>query len=662
MAGPTITISAPSTTLVNTPIKFDWVLGGDVNFLWNFGDGTTSKEANPEKSWAVPGFYNVTLTISSSGTSVLSNFTINVTGPPSALSISLPASMTGVVDQPIQFTAIVSGGTAPYDYSWNFGNGNIKQEPQPTFTFQSSGSYNVSLTVNDSVGNNKIVSTTVAVSPLPPPSPSGGLLHKANLSYLGAFRVPAKNPDGSWVNYSNAGYALAFNPTNNSLFVVGNTLGIGEISIPSLSSSSNLSDLKTASILQKEATVLNRVSNPDGDNRIGGLLVNQGKIIGTAYVYYDANATATKSYFILSSTNVISSISGLYGVTGAPQIGYVAGYMCPIPSEFQSSLGATHLTGLADIPIISRSSSGPSAFGFDPTKLANNTSVIPYLYYPVGSELGPYEYYVSPIQNNTTQIAGIVFPSGTSSVLFFGNTGSSIIGYGINSDWGDPGGGKGGHSMNGEYVFQVWAYDVNDLISVRNGRKRPQDIVPYDVWNFTLPMAGYNTNPGGYAGTVGGVAFDPATKRIYISVTGVDNVLSNSYLPVIYCFQLNTSSISEVPRVGVVTGYPSSNATPVKDFPSALKTHINPVNRGETLTLWACNVYYPQGIREVRFSIDGTYVGSGIKSTMKFADHNYSLSNVGTSNLTSGNHTVTAQAIGNDGITGGSTSWSLKIK
>src|SRR5262249_11774482 len=83
-------------------------------------------------------------------------------------------------------------------------------------------------------------------------APGEPLLHQNNLQYLGAFRVPEANfPGGGGSDnllYNDQG--LAFNPANNSLFMVSNNNDIVNISIPTLVNSSNISALNTASLLQ----------------------------------------------------------------------------------------------------------------------------------------------------------------------------------------------------------------------------------------------------------------------------------------------------------------------------------------------------------------------------------------------------------------------------
>ena len=164
---------------------------------------------------------------------------------------------------------------------------------------------------------------------------------------------------------------------------------------------------------------------------IGGLMVVNGQLIGTDYAYYDSNGQAVYSHFTLNSTNLSTAqVGGLYQV-GNLGAGLVAGYMSAIPSEWQAALGDPYLTGQADLNIISRTSSGPGAFGFNPSNLGSGVApTIPYVYYPVNHPLGPYEGPADPSQSGNSRINGVAFVPGTSSVLFIGSTGTNYGGYG----------------------------------------------------------------------------------------------------------------------------------------------------------------------------------------------------------------------------------------
>ncbi len=69
------------------------------------------------------------------------------------LSVSFSAD-TRVVDEgrPVQFTADVSGGFAPYTYDWSFGDGQSSNEASPSHIYRDEGWYSVRLTVLDDRG------------------------------------------------------------------------------------------------------------------------------------------------------------------------------------------------------------------------------------------------------------------------------------------------------------------------------------------------------------------------------------------------------------------------------------------------------------------------------------------------------------------------------
>src|SRR5439155_9239330 len=151
--------------------------------------------------------------------------------------------------------------------------------------------------------------------------------------------------------------------------------------------------------------------------------------------YYDAGSNAALSHFTSGlDLSVTGDFRGVYKV-GSLNPGFYAGYMSVIPQEWQSAFGAPALTGACCYSIITRTSFGPSAFAFDPQKLGQVDPVpaTPLVYYPADhptlggwAASGPPNLYF----NLTTTVAGLVFPSGTASVLFFGSTGTGEPCYG----------------------------------------------------------------------------------------------------------------------------------------------------------------------------------------------------------------------------------------
>ena len=377
------------------------------------------------------------------------------------------------------------------------------------------------------------------------------LLYQSNLQYVGAFRVPDGTIGAS--SFSYGGSAITYNPANNSLFAVGMPYdqAIAEIKIPSsIVNSTNLNNLPVATVLQPFTSILPRIpNNPSymssgGYEAIGGLMVDNGQLIGTAFNTYDASGSAMVSHFELSSLNLASaSVSGLYQV-GTMGGGFVGGYMTPVPSEWQSALGAPFLTGQGALNIITRTSFGPDAFGFNPANFNSGvTPDIPYVYYDQNhTTLGAWNSSPPTLFNGTVggdnnTGFGAVFVPGSRSVLFFSAIGTGPFYYGEASDANDSNRtAKGAHSVGGNYTWQVWAYDANDFAAVKNGQKNPWDVVPYATWNFTLP-----TTDG--AKNIGGVAFDPSSGRLYVSELNVDNSRSQyDSDPLIQVFQISLGS------------------------------------------------------------------------------------------------------------------------
>lgn len=66
---------------------------------------------------------------------------------------------------PIRFTCEHSGGRAPFTYAWNFGDGATSTEKIPTHNYTAYGTYPVSVSVTDCIGQNAVCQTSADISP-----------------------------------------------------------------------------------------------------------------------------------------------------------------------------------------------------------------------------------------------------------------------------------------------------------------------------------------------------------------------------------------------------------------------------------------------------------------------------------------------------------------
>ena len=188
------------------------------------------------------------------------------------------------------------------------------------------------------------------------------LLHQSDLVYQGAFRVPTgKLGANQAVGFAFGGAALAYNPVNNSLFIVGHVYDqmTAEIGIPQIVNSTNLSNLKTATVLQQFTDALEgKLDSVDPGEvngfRIGGQLVLNNQLYLSDYTYYDGDYTQVTSHFArLLNLSTKGQLKGPYRVGTAGE-GFVSGYMTQIPTEWQSLFGGPALTGNCCLSIISR--------------------------------------------------------------------------------------------------------------------------------------------------------------------------------------------------------------------------------------------------------------------------------------------------------------------
>jgi serine protease len=125
--------------------------GSVVSRNWNFGDGITSTSTNPSHTYAAAGTYDVTLTVTDDdGASDSITKAVTVTAANIAPTANFSISTSGLT---ATFTnkSTDSDGTI-VARSWNFGDGTSSTSTNPTHTYASIGTYNVTLTVTDDDG------------------------------------------------------------------------------------------------------------------------------------------------------------------------------------------------------------------------------------------------------------------------------------------------------------------------------------------------------------------------------------------------------------------------------------------------------------------------------------------------------------------------------
>lgn len=148
-------------------VNFANTTTGATNYNWNFGDGNISTAANPGNTYTNAGTYTVTLTaVGAAGTNslILPNYITVTNLPPSVAFVA--SSTNGGAPLTVYFTNLSIGAT---NYSWDFGDGQTNGNANPTNTYNSQGSYTVTLTAFGPGGQAAlVVSNYIVLSNSPP--------------------------------------------------------------------------------------------------------------------------------------------------------------------------------------------------------------------------------------------------------------------------------------------------------------------------------------------------------------------------------------------------------------------------------------------------------------------------------------------------------------
>ena len=149
-----------STVCQGTATQFSSTASGQ-SYQWNFGDGQTGTGQNTYHTYSQAGSYLVTLTVTSSAgcsNQVSQYVTVN------PLPVANFNATTVCQGHATQFTS-TSTGQQITSFQWNFGDGQTGSGQNISHTYASSGTYQVTLTVQTSSGCSGQITQTVTVSP-----------------------------------------------------------------------------------------------------------------------------------------------------------------------------------------------------------------------------------------------------------------------------------------------------------------------------------------------------------------------------------------------------------------------------------------------------------------------------------------------------------------
>lgn len=143
-------ISFTNPVCVNNPVVFNnTTVPAPISSFWTFGDGSYSTGINASYNYPTTGNYTVALynTFDNCEDSVSVNVTVL---PQPAADFTAPVTQFCTVPATVNFQDLSTG--AVNSWSWNFGDGATSTLQNPSHTYNTPGTYNVTLTVFNAGG------------------------------------------------------------------------------------------------------------------------------------------------------------------------------------------------------------------------------------------------------------------------------------------------------------------------------------------------------------------------------------------------------------------------------------------------------------------------------------------------------------------------------
>ncbi|MFB6258523.1 MAG: PKD domain-containing protein [Flavobacteriales bacterium] len=151
---PQIGFTATDTSACSVPLSssFSDTTSGAVAWSWEFGDGDSSSLQSPTHTYDSAGIYDVSLSVTDSNgcqNSVTDTGRIRIIEPVADFTVD---TSSGCQPLTVNFTDLSFSNEAISSWSWDLGDGTSSSMQNPTHTYSDTGSYTVSLAIENVEG------------------------------------------------------------------------------------------------------------------------------------------------------------------------------------------------------------------------------------------------------------------------------------------------------------------------------------------------------------------------------------------------------------------------------------------------------------------------------------------------------------------------------
>lgn len=165
---PDFTATTPTSGSVGFSVQFkDLSTNSPTDWLWSFGDGTTSTVPNPSHVYSSAGTFTVSLRVTNAAgaaTATKNGFvTVTAASAASTPVASFNASPSSGPAPLSVFFADTSTNT-PTAWVWQFGDGTSSNLQNPSHSYTGAGTYTVTLTASNSAGTSALTTQTITAT------------------------------------------------------------------------------------------------------------------------------------------------------------------------------------------------------------------------------------------------------------------------------------------------------------------------------------------------------------------------------------------------------------------------------------------------------------------------------------------------------------------
>ncbi|MDD4968290.1 MAG: PKD domain-containing protein [Paludibacter sp.] len=173
-----LNVTANNTTVVTAtcnPPVFKWTVSYSANYCGNssayiYTSGTSSSSLNPSFQFTNPGIYTIQLAVTTGCGTKTTSQTVTVTKPPTVSINVIPDACGTAIFTPLAVVNNCAPAPGAVTYAWNFPGGSPASSTSlnpGTITYNTTGTYTVSLVVTNDCGASVTATKTFTVKPVP---------------------------------------------------------------------------------------------------------------------------------------------------------------------------------------------------------------------------------------------------------------------------------------------------------------------------------------------------------------------------------------------------------------------------------------------------------------------------------------------------------------